>query len=96
MDCDCFVLSLNTEKIIKELKILEDNFDFGNLDENLELFSNKNKKVIGKLKIETPKKIWIDEFFALKSEKYAFTCGDDSKNKLTGIFKSQSKNIKFV
>ena len=26
---------------------------------------------------------------------YAFKCGDDSKNKLKGVFKSQSKNIKF-
>ena len=26
---------------------------------------------------------------------YAFKCGDDSKNKLKGDFKSQSKNIKF-
>ena len=26
---------------------------------------------------------------------YAFKCGNDSKNKLKGISKSQSKNIKF-
>ena len=26
---------------------------------------------------------------------YALECGDDSKNKLKGISKSQSKNIKF-
>ena len=26
---------------------------------------------------------------------YAFKCGDDSKNKLKGIYKSQSKSIKF-
>ena len=26
---------------------------------------------------------------------YAFKCGDDSKNKLKGISKSQSKHIKF-
>ena len=48
---------MNTKDIIKDLKILEGWFDFGNLDENYELFSNKNKKVIGKFKIETPKKI---------------------------------------
>ena len=27
---------------------------------------------------------------------YAFKCGDDSKNKLKGISKSQSKHIKFA
>ena len=26
---------------------------------------------------------------------YAFRCGDDSKNKLKGVSKSQSKHIKF-
>ena len=25
-------------------------------------FSNENKKVVGKFKIETPENIWIDEF----------------------------------
>ena len=73
----------------------EDIFDFSNLDKNHELFSNKNKKVIGKFKIETPKKIWIDEFVCLRSKMYAIRCGDDSKNKLKGVSKSQSKNFKF-
>ena len=47
---DSFVLSVNTKDIIKDLKYLEDLFDFSNLDENHELFSNENKKVIGKFK----------------------------------------------
>ena len=55
MDTDSFVLSVNTKDIIKELKNLEDIFDFSNLDKNHELLSNKNKKVIGKFKIDTPK-----------------------------------------
>ena len=74
---------------------MEDIFDFSNLDKNHDLFSNKNKKVIGKFKIETPKNIWIDEFVCLRSKMYAFKCGNISKNKLKGISKSQSKNIKF-
>ena len=95
MDTDSFVLSVNTKDNIKDLKNLADIFDFSNLDEILELFNNKNKKVIGKYKIETPKNIWIDEFICLRSKCYAFKCGVDSKNKLKGISKSQSKNIKF-
>ena len=67
MDTDSFILSVNTKDIIKELKNLEDIFDFSNLEKNHELFSNKNKKVIGKFKIETPKNIWIDEFVCLRS-----------------------------
>ena len=96
MDCDSLVLSLKTEKVNKELKNLEDIFDFSNLEENPEFFSNKNKKVIGKFKIETPKNIWIDEFIVLRSKCFAFRCGDDRKNKLKGISKSESKNNKFV
>ena len=97
MDCDSFVLSIETENIINDLKNLEDLFDFSNLDENHELFSNKNKKFVGKFKIETPKNIWIDEFIALRSKMYVFKCEDreEDKSKLKGISKSQSKNIKF-
>ena len=39
-----FVLSINTKDIFKDLKNLEDLFDFSNLDENQEIFSNENKK----------------------------------------------------
>ena len=95
MDTDSFVLSVNTKKIIKDLRNLEDIFDFSNLDKNHELFSNKNKKVIGKFKTETPKNISTDEYVCLRSKIYAFKCGGDSKNKLKGISKSQSKNIQF-
>ena len=95
MDTDSFVLGVNTEDIIKDLKNLEDKFDFGNLDKDQELFSNKNKKVIGKFKTETPKNIWIDEFVCLRSKVYAFECGDDSKKILKGVSKSYSKNITF-
>ena len=56
MDTDSFVLSVDTKDIIKDLKKLYEVFDPSNLNESQELFSNKNKKVIGKFKNETPKK----------------------------------------
>ena len=69
IDSDGVILSMKTQNIIKDLKILEDIFDFSNLDENHELFSEKkNKKVIGKYKIGTPKNNWIDEFLCLRSK----------------------------
>ena len=94
MGTDIFVLNVSTKNIIKDLKNLEDIFDFSNLNENHELISNKNKNVIGKFKTETPRNIWIHEFVRLRTKMYAFKCGDDSKNKLKGISKSQSKHIK--
>ena len=72
MDTDSFVLSVTTKDIIKDLKNLEDIFDSSTLDENHELFNNKNKDVIGKFKIETPANIWIDEILCLRSKMYAF------------------------
>ena len=54
----------------------------------------KTKKMVF-LKLETPKNIWIDEFNALRSKMYVYRCGDDNKNKVKGVSKSQSKNIKF-
>ena len=56
-DTDSFVLKLNTKDIIEDLENLEDLIDFSNLNENHELFSNENKKVIGKFMIETPKNV---------------------------------------
>ena len=97
VDTDGMILSMKTENIIKDFKNLEDIFDFSNLDENHELFSNRNKKVIGKFKIETPKNIGIDEFVCLRSKAYSSKCKDkdENKNKIKGISKSQSKHIKF-
>ena len=97
IDTDGMILSMKTKDIIKDLKKLEDIFDFSNLDENHELFSNKNKKIFGKFKIETPKNVFIDEFVCLGSKAYSVKCKDniESKNKIKGISKSQSKHIKF-
>ena len=78
MDTDSFVLSVNTKNIIQDLHNLKEYFDFSNLDEDHELFSNENKKVLGKFKIETPKNIWIDEFICLRSKAYSFQCVDDN------------------
>ena len=97
VDTDGPILSMKTENTIKDLKKLEDKFDFSNLDKNQELFSNKNRKVIGNFKIETPKNIWIDEFVCLRSKVYSFKCKDniEKKNKIKGLSKSQSKHIVF-
>ena len=57
IDTDGMILSMRTENIIKDLRNLENIFDFSNLDENHEFYSNKNIKVIGKFKIEAPKNL---------------------------------------
>ena len=97
IDTDGMILSMKTKVIIKDLKNLEDIFDFSNLDENHELYIEKNKKIIGRFKNECPKNTWIDEFVCLRSKAYSFNCKniDENKNKIKGVSKSQSKHIKF-
>ena len=85
MDADNFVLSMNRKSIIKDLKNFEDMFDFSNLSENHDLFSNKNKTIIGNFQKETPKNIHIDEFISLRSKMCALKCGGNSKIKIKGI-----------
>ena len=90
---DSFVLSVNTKDIVNDLYNLRDYFDFSNLSREHKLFSEVNKKVLGKFEIETPESVWINEFICLRSKAYSYKCG--GKNKLKGISKSQIKNIKF-
>ena len=44
MDCDSFILSIKSENKISDLKNLGDIFDFSNIDEDHELYSEKKKK----------------------------------------------------
>ena len=81
IDTDGTILKMKTENIIKDIKSLEDIFDFSNPNGNHEIFSEKNKKVIGKFKIETPKNSWIDEFVCLGSKAYSFKCKDNIEKK---------------
>ena len=90
---DGIVISMNTKIIIKNLKNQGDLFDFSNLKENHEHFSNKNKKFIGKLKKEFPKNIWIDDFFCLRCKASSFICNGENINKMKGISESFSKNV---
>ena len=52
MDTESSVIGINPKDIIKDLQNHADLIDFGNLNENHELFSNKNKKVVGKFKLK--------------------------------------------
>ena len=63
-DTDSFVLSVNTEDTIKDLKKLEELFDFSSLSENHELFSKKKtKKLFAKLKEENLKNFGLMNLF---------------------------------
>ena len=44
LDTDKFVLSVNKNDIVRDLRSVNDIFDFINMNKNHELLSNKNKK----------------------------------------------------
>ena len=50
MDTDSFILSKKTTNLSKDLEYLK---NFNELDKSHELYDTINKKVIGKMKIET-------------------------------------------
>ena len=93
MDTDSFILSIKTGDLIKDLEYFKDDFDFSELNENHELYDSINKKVIGKMKIETSPIIELDNFVALRSKSYSFSYGATQKlmQKLTQ--KAKQKGI---
>ena len=59
------------------------------------LVRKKQKRVFGKLKLQTPKIIWIDEFICLRSKASSSICNGENTNKRKGIRESYSKIINF-
>ena len=53
MDTDSFVISIFASDVIEDLNKLKYLFSFSKLNEDHELFSDKNKNVVGNFKIET-------------------------------------------
>ena len=53
----------------------------------------KTKKMIRKLKNETPQKNWIDEFKCIREKMYAFRCGNHNKNEIK-VFANLNRKIK--
>ena len=89
MDTDSFILSIKTGDLINDLEYFKDDFDFSELDENHELYDTINKKIRGKMKIETSPIIELDNFVALRSESYSFSY----KNPQKTVQKSKQKGI---
>ena len=75
MDTDSFILSFNANnrELINFLQENKDEFDFSELDKSHELYDPINKKVIGKMKIETSPVLVLDTFTALRSKSYSFS-----------------------
>ena len=93
MDTDSFILSIKTGDLIKDLEYFKNCFDFSELDENHELYDIINKKVIGKMKIETSPIIEVDKFVALRSKSYSFSHGATQEATQSTVKKSKRNGI---
>ena len=82
MDTDSFILSFDTnhQELINFLQENKDEFDFSELDKSHELYNPINKKVIGKMKIETSPVLVLDTFTALRSKSYSFSYNNINNN----------------
>ena len=106
METDSFVLSFDTNnhELINFLQQNEDEFDFSKLDKSHELYDPINKKVIGKMKLETIPVLVLDSFTALRSKSYSLSYdipnGVVQKAKQKGIQKAPNfedhKNLLFM
>ena len=93
MDTDSFILSIKTGDLINDFEYFKDDFDFSELDENHELYNSINKKVIGKMKIETSPIIELDNFIALRSKSYSFSYKNAQEATQSTVQKSEQKGI---
>ena len=69
-DTDSFIFSLECKDINQELTKIGQHFDFSNYPSDHPLYSTKNKKVPGFMKIEYPDKV-ITEYIGLMSKCYS-------------------------
>ena len=89
-DTDSFILSFDTnhQELINFLQENKDEFDFSELDNTHELYDPINKKVLGKIKIETSPILLLDSLTALRSKSYSFSYNSIQKAKQKGIQKA--------
>ena len=69
-----------------------DRFDTSNFEPDHPLYSERNRRVLGKMKCETGS-VAPSEFVGLRAKMYSLKCGDDTcQKKAKGIKKSYVKN----
>ena len=95
-DTDALIMNIFTEDIYEDMKQIQNELDTSDYPENHNLYSEENKKKIGKFKDELQGKIMNGIVF-LRSKAYSFTLTDLSEEKkLKGIGKTTiKKDIKF-
>ena len=78
---DAFIFSFKpTKSLIEDLKHFKEDFNFSDLYPSHELYSETNKKVIGKMQIETAPELDVDEAVFLRSKSYSLNIKQNSSH----------------
>ena len=95
MDTDSFILSFDStfDELTNFLQENKNEFDFSELDKNNKLYDSINKKVVGKMKIETSPIITLDNFTSLRAKSYCYSYANIEKGRQKGIRKLQIMKI---
>ena len=81
IDTDSFIFSFKPIKSLTEdLKHFKEDFDFNDLDPSHEIYSEANKKVIGKMKLETAPELDLYEAVFFRSKSYSLNIEQDSSH----------------
>ena len=92
-DTDIIVLNIYTVDLYKDLEQIKDHLDTSDYPKDHPLYSNKNKKVIGKFKDELNGNI-MTKFIGLRSKLYAFEYLENSAVKFKCLAKGVNKTTK--
>lgn len=92
-DCDSLVLNIYTEDLYSDLEKIKNHLDTSNYPKDHPLFSNTNKKVIGKFKDELGGKI-MTKFIGIRSKMYEYEYLEDSEIKFKCLAKGVNKTTK--
>jgi hypothetical protein len=90
-DTDSLCYEIQTDDFYSDIKDQSDLYDFSEYPKSHMLYSDVNKKVIGKFKDET-NSVPIREFVGLRSKMYSFKLYDNEKQKM--IESKKAKGIK--
>ena len=92
-DTDSLCYHIETEDVYKDMELEKQVYDFSDYEKTHFLFSNANKKVVGKFKDET-NGCPITEFVGVKAKMYSFvTENNECSKKAKGIKKAAVKEI---
>jgi hypothetical protein len=90
-DTDSLCYEIETKDLYKDMKKDKDLYDTSNYPKDHFLYSNKHKKVIGKMKDETGG-LPIEEFVGLRAKLYCYKTKTEVEKKAKGIKKNVIKN----